>query len=113
LPDLVIVAVRLEQESGEDCYSPPFHLGVRVYVHNIGNATAGAFVLAVNEIQQVVGEGLAAGQQTSRWFDAIGISTVAMVDATFLIVEQDENNNQFVAQLPTPTLPVPCTPTAP
>jgi hypothetical protein len=108
-PDLIVQSMSLE--ANQPCYSPTFQVGVRVYLKNIGNANAGAFVVDLNGVRQTVSAGLAAGQTTSLWFSNYnsGTTSVATVDVTNLVVELNESNNQLSQLLPSPTPPPTCT----
>ena len=119
LPDLVVTQLKIELETRSGCYNnPPIH-GLSAYIKNIGNADAGPFVVDVGGGKKTVTAGLASGQTAFLW----GFATTsrsepscpyytAMADATFLITESDENNNQLSQCVPHPTLPpVTCTPT--
>jgi hypothetical protein len=96
------------------CYAPTSSLGVRVVIANIGDARASSFVVEVNGAQQTVEGGLDPGRTESLWFAGyIAFEpNTAFADATFLVEERDESNNQVSAVLPIPTPPLPC-PTPP
>jgi hypothetical protein len=113
LPDLAITYVQIDLETGGDCDYTSTNLGIRVWIENLGNADAGAFVVEVNGIQQMVAGGLVAGETISVWFKGYvnGANTV-LVDATDQIRESREDNNSFSERLPVPTLPPTCTPPA-
>jgi hypothetical protein len=113
LPDLAITYAQIDLETGGDCDYTSTKLGIRVWIENVGSADAGAFVVQVNGIQQMVAEGLAAGQTISVWFEgyASGENTV-LVDSTNQVQEISEDNNSFSQRLPVPTLPPTCTPPA-
>ncbi len=114
LPDLTIVSMRIELETGGGCAFASTTLGLRIEFRNVGAAAGGPFVVDVDGAQQTVGSGLAAGASGSLWFSGhqFATETVAAIDATSLVVESDESNNTHTKILPVPTPPVTCTPTA-
>lgn len=111
LPDLVITGMHIELETGGSC-AFSIQLGVRVDVRNTGDAAAGPFVVELSGKRQTV-DGLAAGASVSPWFagHAEYGKQRALVDATFLVAESDETNNEHTKAPPVPTLPATCTPT--
>lgn len=113
LPDLVVTGMRIELEPGASCLMPGRSLGIWAEFANIGNADAGPFVVEVNGAQQTIGLGLPQGATASLWFASypLGGDSTAMVDATFLIEESNEENNRLTMPLPLPTPPPTCTPT--
>ena len=114
LPDLVVLSMSIELETGGACDFTSTELGVRIVIGNIGSADAGPFVVDVNGAQQTVTSGLAEGETVSLWFaghtPGFGENT-AFADATSQVEESNEANNQVSAVVPIPTLPPPCTPT--
>ncbi len=111
LPDLVIVSVAIELETGASCAYVSPQLGIRVVVQNIGSAPAGPFLVQANNQQQLVPNGLAPGQTDSRWFPGFTTgANLVVVDPTNMVVESNEDNNTFNGPLPIPTLPATCTP---
>jgi phosphatidylserine/phosphatidylglycerophosphate/cardiolipin synthase-like enzyme len=114
LPDLTIASMTISLDT--TCLSPGSRLGLRVTVANIGNAAAGPFALEANGAQQTISGGLGAGQSTTLWFGGYnsGAPNTATADATALVAERNETNNQLSQMLPIPTPPLPCpaTPTA-
>ena len=113
LPDLTVVSITFEQTSSS-CSSPSYALFVTIA--NIGDATAGTFVLALNELQQTMQGGFPPGQVTLPGYPLpIAGPITVTIDATSLITESDETNNSLtVPPFPTPS-PVPtctATPTA-
>lgn len=111
LPDLAISSVAIELETGSSCAYVSTQLGIRVAVQNIGSASAGPFLVQVNNQQQLVPGGLAPGQAASLWFP--GFTTgpnLVVVDPTNMVIESNEDNNLFNGPLPVPTLPATCTP---
>jgi predicted outer membrane repeat protein len=113
LPDLVVIEMRIELETGGACNFSATNLGLRVWFKNNGNAPAGPFVVDVNGAQQTFAAGLAAGQVGDLWFTGYNYMTTntAWVDTTDQVVESDESNNQLSQMVPVPTLPPTCTPT--
>jgi len=115
LPDLIVNGMWIQLETGDDCDYTSTALGVRVWVENIGGGDAFPFVVDVNGSQQDISSGLEASQVISTWLaDAYTWAGeyTAFVDATFLVEESNEDNNQLTQFLPIPTLPPTCTPTA-
>jgi hypothetical protein len=112
LPDLAIQQIRIELETGGACDFVSTALGVRVWIENAGPGDAGPFAVGVNGAQQVVPDGLAAGQTVSLWFEGYdqGGENVVVVDATSQVEESDEDNNRLSQRVPVPTLPPTCTP---
>jgi len=113
LPDLIITNMSITLETGGACNYPSTNLGMRVWFQNIGDASAGAFVVELNGVRQNVVGGLGAGASDDMWFPSYaypGLNT-AIIDATFLVSESREDNNQLSQNVPIPTLPPTCTPT--
>ena len=113
LPDLIVNSMVIELETGGACNYTSTQLGVRVWIENIDDGDAQPFVVDVNESQQSISSGLSAGQITSAWLAGAYIwpgENTAFADATFLVEESNENNNQLTQFLPIPTLPPTCTP---
>ena len=82
-------------------------------VENIGLASAGPFVVDLNNTGQQVDEGLAAGQQIQLHFTGTtrcGRYEVS-ADSMNQIVEREENNTTLTFQAPTLTPPLLCTAT--
>jgi hypothetical protein len=82
-------------------------LGVRVGITNNGQAAAGSFVVRVNNVDQTV-NGLGVGETTVLFFPGSANPVNAIVDATSLVTESDENNNTRSEMVPVPTPPLPC-----
>lgn len=113
LPDLAITHVQIELETGSSCAYASTALGIRVWLENLGSADAGPFSVEVNGIQQMVVEGLAAGQTVTVWFEGyVNGENTMQADATDQIQEAREENNSLSQRLPVPTLPPTCTPPA-
>lgn len=113
LPDLTIVQMRIELETGGSCDYMSTQLGVRVWFRNAGNADAGPFVIEINGELYDVTQGLTAGTTGTRWssaFHTFPEANTMFIDADDQVIESDETNNQRAEQLPVPTLPAPCTP---
>jgi hypothetical protein len=115
LPDLRVISMRVELQTGGGCYVPPAVLGVRVIVANMGSADAGGFAVWLEGPVQRLDAGLAAGSTGSVWFTGHDqfSTTKAIVDYQAEVAESDESNNAREEWLPVPTLPAPCTATAP
>jgi len=111
LPDLAITHAQIELETGGSCDYTSTALGIRVWLENLGSADAGPFVVEGNGIQQMIAEGLAAGQTTTVWFEGyVNGENIVLVDAADEIKEVREDNNSLSQRLPVPTLPPTCTP---
>jgi hypothetical protein len=109
----VVTYASIELETGGACDYTSTQLGVRVWLKNSGDTSAGPFVVEVNGAPQTVGA-LAAGDTLSMWFAGYvhdGENTVA-VDAKAQVEESREDNNQLSQRLPIPTLPPACTPSS-
>jgi hypothetical protein len=89
--------------SPQDCPAPNQTYHVQILVENKGNASAGPFVVRMNLDQQLLNVHLEAGKTTSVSFPGYVSNVRAMVDATSLVIERDETNNQIFQTLPTPT----------
>jgi hypothetical protein len=111
LPDLIVASMSISLDT--DCLAPNSRLGLRVILANTGGAVAGPFVVEANGAQQTASAGLGAGQSAALWFAGYqnGTPNTAIVDATGLIAESDETNNQLSQMVPVPTPPLPCPPT--
>jgi hypothetical protein len=99
-------------ETGGACDYPSTHMGMSIQFQNIGDASAGPFVMDLNGVRQSFAGGLAAGAVGDMWIPSYtypGPNT-ATIDATFLVQESREDNNQLSRQVPIPTLPPTCTP---
>ncbi len=113
-PDLIIQGMSVTLETGGACDFTTTTLGIRIGIANAGNVDAGPFVVDVNGIQQTIDDGLAVDEKLSLWFAGFSSGeNVAFVDATLLVEEMSELNNEVSQILPVPTLPLPCTPTPP
>jgi hypothetical protein len=114
LPDLTVNSMWITLRTGHSCNYTSTQLGVRVWFENVGGADAGPFVVEVNSAQQTVASGLGFGQRDTLWFPGFVYfgDNVALVDATSLVIESNEYNNQLSELLPVPTLPPTCTATA-
>lgn len=117
LPDLIVQSMSITLETGGACDYSSTTLGVRVWIANVGTASAGAFSVEMDgsftPFQAV--DGLDAGTATSLWFPGpqswAFYPITAIVDPTNVVVESDESNNQLTQNLAIPTLPPTCTPT--
>jgi len=114
LPDLAILHAQVSLETGSSCDYTSTALGIRVWIENQGNAGAGPFVVEANGIQQMIAEGLDAGQTVAIWFAGYvpDGANVILVDVASQVQEIREDNNTFSQRLPIPTLPPTCTPPA-
>jgi subtilase family serine protease len=110
LPDLIVSDIQQEWQGGNGCLVS-HNNGARVWVRNIGVADAGPFVVDFDGQQLSVDAGLAAGETTSLWFPWFGYYNHAIVDATFIVTESNEDNNTGDTILVTATPPSTCTPT--
>ena len=113
LPDLALRAVTIQFETVGPCYEPGAPLGIRVEIENIGAADAGPFIVEVNGVQRLVPEGLLAGRMISLWFAEYRYpdANSVLIDATAMVQESDEGNNNLSQPLPIPTPPPVCSPT--
>lgn len=118
LPDLIINFMYLEIEGrqGNSCLSADLSYGpygIRVILKNIGAANTGPFFVGLNDILQEVHDGLPAGQAIELHFAGTIPSGQydATVDATNLVAESREDNNNSSFLAPTPTPPPTCVPT--
>lgn len=110
LPDLAPLYMSYTLENSQ-CLEPGAALGVRLTVTNAGSAPTGAFTVRVNDEEQSVTAGLAAGDDVSLFFSSYAEPSQAEVDAAGMVAESDETNNILEMRLPVPTPPLPCTPT--
>ncbi|RPJ19384.1 MAG: hypothetical protein EHM33_30355 [Chloroflexi bacterium] len=106
LPDLTIIQMNIELQN-TSCLAPGDPMGVRVWVKNNGEAVAGSFVVRVNGMEQTV-NGLGIGETIPVFFPSYSNPVTAVLDATNLIPESDENNNSRSEMVPVPTPPLPC-----
>lgn len=110
LPDLVIKSLAIEPESGNLCDQPASPLGIRILIENAGNAATGPFFVEVNQVQQYINHGLAAGESQALWFQGFNEDNTIMIDPTGSVVESNENNNQITRKLEVPVVPPDCQP---
>ena len=106
LPDLIINSISITLED-PTCYDGNKPFGLRVFMENAGLGDAGSFVIEVEGVTAVV-NGLAAGERSSVWLRAYSVQPLAIIDATNLVAESDEENNVYNELLPVATLPPPC-----
>jgi len=113
LPDLTIRGVTVLSDSPTGCPSADETLRMIVQVENVGEAPAGQFVVKLDNDQQLVHNGLAAGQILALTFPGYNSFPQVRVDVTSLVVERDESNNQYFRglELPTPAMACAFTPT--
>jgi len=112
MPDLVVVSVELVSETEAVCPPPGQAYQVKVVVANKGNAPAGPFVTRLEVDEQLVGSGLQPGEKVEVFFPYSDPKSRGMVDATGLVIESNENNNQISALLDLPTPAPECIATA-
>jgi WD40 repeat protein len=112
LPDLTIRGVTVLSDSPDSCPSPDQTLRMIVQVENDGQAPAGQFMIKLNTDQQLVHNGLGAGQTVALSFPGYDSFPEILVDATSLVVESDESNNSYFRQLDLPTPAIDCAVTA-
>lgn len=105
-PELTIVGLHIELQN-TSCLQPGDPMGVRIWVKNNGQAAAGSFVVRVNNVDQTV-NGLGAGETIALFFTGYTNPVTAIVDATGVIQESNENNNTRSEMVPVPTPPLPC-----
>jgi WD40 repeat protein len=113
LPDLAIRGVTVLSDSPNGCPSADEILRMIVQIENLGEAPAGQFVVKLDNDQQLVHNGLAVGQILALTFPGYDSFPQIWVDATSLVVERNESNNQYFQGLerPTPGLACAFTPT--
>ena len=106
--------MHLEMEGNQgNCVEAYARYGISVLVENIGLARTGPFIVDLNNTQQQVDDGLAAGQHIQLHFTGTSPSGryEAAADSTNQIVEREENNNTLTFLVPTPTSLLLCTST--
>jgi hypothetical protein len=107
LPDLVVTNIASNGSSPSCANSPR----VSVTVSNIGQGSAGAFMVSFNSQSQPVSS-LGSGQQAVVSFNLGAGTNTAVVDSTSVVAETNESNNSLTASLPPlPTAAPSCTPT--
>ncbi len=90
LPDLTIRSVTVLSDAANGCPAPDQNLRTIVQVENVGQAPAGQFTIKLDSDQQLVHNGLAAGQTLALSFPGYNSFPEIMVDATSVVVESDE-----------------------
>jgi photosystem II stability/assembly factor-like uncharacterized protein len=105
-PELTIVGLHIELQN-TSCLQPGDPMGVRIWVKNNGQAAAGSFVVRVNNVDQTV-NALGVGETTALFFTGYTNPVTAVVDATNVIQEGNENDNTRSEMVPVPTPPLPC-----
>ena len=105
-PELTIIGLHIELQD-TSCLSPGDPMGVRIWVKNNGQAAAGSFVVRVNNVDQTVNT-LGVGETTALFFTGYTNPVTAVVDATGVIPESNENDNTRSEMVPVPTPPLPC-----
>jgi len=103
MPDLVIRSVTVLNDSPDGCPIPDQKPRTIVQIENIGNAPAGQFVVKLNNSQQLVHNGLAAGDTLAISFPGYDSFPLIAVDASSLVVEFNETNNSYYRGLALPT----------
>lgn len=131
MPDLVIRSVSLMSDPSALCplldeSSPPLDgdyrnddaltaldspFSINIRVENQGDRSAGPFIVQLNLDQQLVNPGLQPGEVKEIIFPGYNSLPRVMVDATSLVVESDETNNQIFQRLNLPTPAPECVPT--
>jgi hypothetical protein len=106
LPDLTIGGMYFQLQN-PSCLMPGDLMGVQIGIANNGQAAAGSFVVRVNNVDQTV-NGLGIGETTVLFFPGSINPVTAIVDATGIVAESDENNNTRSEMVPVPTPPLPC-----
>lgn len=110
LPDLVIRSVIAVEDSGSACPSPDQPVSTHILVENRGEKAAGPFVVRLNQDQQLVRGPLEPGDWIEVVFPEFDPSPYIYVDATSLVTESDESNNQVFQALALPTMRPECQP---
>jgi len=127
MPDLVVRSVSLLSDPSIPCplseqpdppldgqyweASPDSPFSILIRVENQGDRFAGPFIVQLNLDQQLVNPGLQPGAVTEIIFPGYDSLPRVMVDATSLVVESDETNNQIFQRLNLPTPAPECIPT--
>lgn len=112
LPDLTIGGFYIDTQNPVSCLpAGGLALGLKVEVRNITLAPAGPFRVVVNNSGFDVTTGLQGGRSITLFFPSYQTGNNSVkVDANNNVQEMNENNNEYVAPLPIPTPPIPCTP---
>jgi WD40 repeat protein len=110
LPDLAIKSLAIEPEEGNLCDDPSASLGIRIQIENLGNAATGPFFVVVNNVQQYIENGLAAGESRTLWFKGFADENKITIDPTGSVIESDKKNNQVTRKLEVPVLSPDCQP---
>jgi len=116
LPDLTSTQMKVELPN-PSCLAPGDAFGLRVWVANNGQASAGSFAVKFGDAQQTV-NGLAVGETKNVFFSGYNnpnnSPVTVVVDSGNAVAESNEQNNSRTETLPvqTPTPPVPCTGTS-
>ena len=110
LPDLAVVEVALINIEPPDgnCSDPGDLIRLEVKISNLGNADAPRFVVQVDNMRQIVPEGLSAGGQLELQFLSQNTSPYIRVDVASQVIESDEHNNFFSGLLAVPEPPPEC-----
>jgi WD domain, G-beta repeat len=110
LPDLAIQTVSLVavEPEGDDCTAAENWVRLQVIIANQGGAEAHAFAVQVDDIRQIVSDGLAAGDKVSLEFMSQNPTPFIRVDVASQVIESDEQNNSFTGRLTTPEPPPAC-----
>lgn len=103
LADLVITSIELLGDPDVLCPAPDQPYQVEVQVENRGAAAAGPFVVQLNLDQQLINKRLEPGASDAVLFPYSAQDHHVFVDATSLVIERDENNNQVYQRLLLPT----------
>ncbi len=113
LPDLTVQWMYIALETGGSCSYTSADMGTWASIANTGDADAGPFVVSVNGVERLVSAGLKAGASAGYWVHTYVYSgeSVAIVDATHLVEESNEQNNELRGQPAIATPPPTCTPT--
>jgi len=115
LPDLTITQFKVELQN-PSCLAPGDTFGLRAWVTNSGQASAGSFAVKTGDAQQTV-NGLAVGETKTVFFPGYSnpnnSPVTVVVDPGGAVAESNEQNNSRTETLlvQTPTPPVPCTAT--
>ena len=112
LPDLVIRSVEVLGDLSIECPAPDQSYQTLVKIQNMGGRPAGSFVLSLNLDRQLVNTILQPGDTIDVLFPGFERQVKGMVDATSLVLEKDESNNQYSHRLELPTPSDACLPTA-
>jgi hypothetical protein len=110
LPDLTIAMAHVELETGNNCAYTTGEFGIALWIVNLGSTSAGRFNVEINGEIYPVPHGLSPQEQVRIWAP-IDREMRVIVDSQAEVIEQNENNNIVIGQLPAAQRPASCTAT--